>query len=86
MSWQRSRETKRRYKNLYKETKYKYACGCWYDEDKGRLVKTQISNKGRTGHVAWTKNRCNRKVRRYQGSLGSKGTYRKIAELWWELF
>jgi hypothetical protein len=86
MSWQRSRETKRRNKRLYDQTKTFYGKGCYYDEERGRYIHYQMSKKGRGNHVGWVKHQCNKKIRRYKGSLGSKGTYRKIAEFWWEVF
>ena len=86
MSYRRSQETKKRYKNLYAKTKHKYARGCWYDEEQNRLIRYQLSKKGRGNHFGWVKHQCNKKIRRHKGELGGKGTYRKMAELWWEVF
>ena len=86
MSWRRSTETKRRYKNLHNETKNHYARGVYYDPDKDRLIRFQMSKKGRGNHVAYVKRKCNRAIRRYKGDLSSPGSYRKISEYWWEIF
>ena len=86
MSYKRSQETKKRYESLYAKTKHKYARGCWYDEEQDRLIRFQMSKKGRGNRYGWVKHRCNKKVRRYKGDLSAKGTYRKIAEFWWEVF
>lgn len=85
MGWKRATETKRRNKNLYEKTKYTYGAGCWYDADKERFIRYWTST-GRTGRVKFIKRKCNRAVRRYKGSLGNKGTYRKISEYWWEIW
>ena len=45
MSWRRSTETKRRYKRLNEETKNHYARGVYYDADKDRFVRFQMSKK-----------------------------------------
>lgn len=87
MGWRRSHETKRRNKNLYEKTKNSYARGCWYDEEQDRLIRYQISKKGRGNRFGWRKRVCNRLVRRRKDMLGGgKGQYRKVAELWWEVF
>lgn len=86
MSWQRSTETKRRLKNLYDKTKYKYARGVWYDEEKDRLIRFQISNKGRASRTAYVKRKCNRAIRRHKMEIGGgKGHYRKMSEYWWDI-
>ena len=84
MSWHRSRDTKRKLKHLYDETKNHYAKGAWYDEQKGRYIQYWLSN-GRSGRVKFVKRKCNRAVRRYKGDLLSKGAYRKVAEYWWDI-
>ena len=87
MSWRRSTETKRRLKNLYSETKNHYARGVWYDETKNRLIRFQMSKNGRGNRVAYVKKKCNRIVRRNKMMIsGGKGSYRKMAEFWWEVF
>ena len=87
MSWQRSRETKRRYKNLYKQTKNHYGRGVWYDEERDRFIRFQMSKKGRGNRIAYVKNKCNRKLRRSNTAFGrAKGAYKKHAEFWWEVF
>lgn len=87
MSWKRSAETKRRNKNLYEETKNNYGRGCWYDEEQNRIIRYQMSKKGRGNRAGWRKRVCNRLVRRRKIDMGgSKGGYRKVAEYWWEIF
>lgn len=34
----------------------------------------------------WIKNQCNRSVRRYKGKIPNGGSYKKIAEYWWEMY
>ena len=87
MSWRRSEEQKRRDKNLYRHTKYKYARGVWYDSEKDRFVRFQMSRNGRGNRVAYVKRKCNRTVRRNKMFIsGGKGSYRKMSEFWWEVF
>ena len=40
MSWQRSKETKRRNIKLYKCDTRHYGCGVWYNEEKQRYTLT----------------------------------------------
>ena len=86
MGWRRSTETKRKYKRLHEETKNSYARGVYYDADKDRLIRFQMSKKGRGNRVAYVKRKCNRAVRRYKGALSSPGAHRKISEYWWDIF
>lgn len=81
MSWQRSTETKRRLKKLHENTIHHYGAGVWYDEKKGRYIRCWQPRRAQ-----WVKNQCNRAVRRYKGTLPTKGSYRKVAEFWWNVW
>jgi hypothetical protein len=81
MSWQRSRETKRRYKKLHDDTIHCYGSGVWYDKEKGRYIRCYQPRRAK-----FVKRKCNRAVRRYKGSLSTKGSYRKISEYWWDIW
>ena len=81
MSWQRSKETKRRYKKLHDDTIHCYGSGVWYDEERGRYIRCWQPRIAK-----FVKRKCNRAVRRYKGSLTGKGSYRKISEYWWEIW
>lgn len=81
MSWQRSRETKRRYKKLHDDTIHCYGSGVWYDEEKGRYIRCYQPRRAK-----FVKRKCNRAVRRYKGPLPDKGSYRKVSEFWWEIW
>ena len=81
MSWQRSRETKRRYKKLHDDTIHCYGSGVWYDEEKGRYIRCYQPRRAK-----FVKRKCNRAVRRYQGALPTKGSYRKVSEYWWDIW
>ena len=87
MSWNRSHETSRRLKNLYKKTKNHYARGAYYDNDKERYIQFQMSRKGRGNYISYVKKKCNRIVRRNRFSVpNGKGSYRKMSEFWWEIW
>ena len=81
MSWQRSRETKRRYKKLHDNTIHCYGSGVWYNEKKGRYIRCYQPRRAK-----FVKRKCNRAVRRYKGALPTKGFYRKVSEYWWEIW
>ena len=81
MSWQRSRETKRRYKKLHDDTIRCYGSGVWYDEEKGRYIRCYQPRRAKI-----VKRKCNRAVRRYKGSLPTKGSYRIVSEFWLDIW
>lgn len=81
MSWKRSSETKKRYKRLHNETMRHYGAGVWYDEERGRYIRYWQPRRAK-----FVKRKCNRAVRRYKGSLPTKGSYRKVSEFWWEMW
>mgnify|MGYP007070039828 CR=1 FL=1 len=80
MSWNRSRETKRRLRKLSRETSG-IIKGVWYDSDKGRYVRIYYASK----YKKWLRVKANRKVRRTKDVPNISG-YRKIYNYWWELF
>lgn len=80
MSYQRSRENKRRLRKLYEETKYSYGAGAYYCDKKHRYVKYSC-------HCKSIKLVCRRTTRRRmvnQDSL-SRGGYRKLYDYWWTI-
>ena len=81
MSWQRSKETKRRYKKLHDDTIHCYGAGVWYNKEKGRYIRYYQPRRAK-----FVKRKCNRAVRRYKGDLSAKGSYRKVSEYWWEIW
>lgn len=87
MSWNRSRETNKRLRNLYQKTKHNYGKGVYYDTDKERYIRFQMSRKGRGNFVSYVKKKCNRAIRRNKLLIsGNRGSYRKVSELWWEIW
>ena len=80
MSWQRSRETRRRLKKLSRATEHK-SIGAWYDPDNGRYIKTNDCE-FRKGYLRMI---ANRRVRHAQ-NVGSGGMYKKVFDYWWELY
>ena len=80
MSWQRSRETRRRLKKLSHET-CGIIAGAWYSEEKGRYIKTcdRSTRKGFLRRVA------NRRVRRARNVSGGRH-YRRVYDYWWQLY
>ena len=88
MSWKRSQQRKNRLVRLYNKTKYNYGSGAWYDEDSDRYYRYYISGHG--GHCSRTKflkRMATRKARRDKNDFSqNKGFYRKMYDLWWELF
>ena len=81
MGWKRSRDQRRKDKHIYSQTKTWYGKGVWYDKEKGIYRRYYLPER-----VRYVKRKCNRAVRRYKGELGTKGTYRKISEFWWEVW
>ena len=81
MGWNRSRQTKQKYKALYDKTCNCYGSGIWYDEEKNRYIRVYQPRRAK-----FVKHKCNRQVRRYKGPITSKGGYRKVAEYWWEIW
>ena len=88
MSWKRSQQRKNRLVRLYNKTKYNYGSGVWYNEDSDRYYRYYVSGHGgNCSRTKFLKQMSRRKVRRnrvYQSS--GKGHYRKLYDLWWELF
>ena len=81
MGYKRGQETKKRYKQLYKDTMRHYGAGVWYDEEKGRYIRYYQPRRAK-----FVKRKCNRAVRRYKGALSTKGSYRKVSEFGWEIW
>lgn len=82
MSYQRSREDKRRLKKTYEETKNEYGPGVWYDEKKKRYIRLDFTS-------SWLKTHCRHMIRRRlkkSDSFNEKGLYKKYFDYWWELF
>lgn len=80
MSHTRSIETKRRLNNLYRQTKYAYGAGAYFDEKKNRLIKYSVNNKT-------IKLICRRTTRRHIANDDNtmRGGYRKYYDYWWEI-
>lgn len=78
MSYSRSRETRRRLKRLYDETKHTYGAGAYYDDDKNRYVRYSCNDKN-------AKIICKRITRRRMAKLDNttRGSYRKLYDYWW---
>ena len=81
MSWQRSKETKRRYKKLYENPAAHYGSGVWYNEETGRYIRYWQPRR-----CKYYKNQANRAVRRYKENLPDKGSYKRVYEYWWSIW
>lgn len=82
MSHIRKTEDNRRMKKLWNETKTWYACGCWKGDD-GRYRK-YWPHKSRKKPLRIISNRKFR--RRKEEIFFGKGTYRRVYDLWWQLY
>ena len=82
MSHRRSVEDERRLKKTYEETKNDYGPGVWYDERKGRYIRSNFTD-------TWLKTHCRRVIRRrlkQDAVFYEKGLYKKYFDYWWEKF
>lgn len=83
MSYQRSKEEKRRLRRLYEETRTWYGGGCYIDSETGRYVRYSLSK--RSGYPSYLKRRFNKKVRRARLML-QRGKFRRHWNLKNELY
>ena len=83
MSYKRSCEEKRRLLKLYNETSNQIMCGVWYDSKAGRYKRYSMSYK--SGYPRYLKKLCNKRIRKYLGSL-KRNEYRKVSEYTWMLY
>lgn len=86
MSYQRNKETQRRLKKLYDNTKNKYCLSsASYNEDKGYYYRYYCT----TSYKKYLKKLANKKVRRYLKNtdiLISNCEYKKLSDYWWMLY
>ena len=40
----------------------------------------------KSNRAKWAKHFCNKKVRRYKGKISNGGSYKRIAEFWWQVY
>lgn len=74
-------ENQRRLKKLsYQNNSYKPGT-VYYDEKLGRWIKTWCGSRSK-----FIKKTCNRKLRKYNGTLIDGGQFKKTSEFWWELY
>lgn len=71
-----------RLKKLYNETKTFYGCGVYYDKRKGRLVRCYISKRGAKRYYKHTSNKMIRRKR----AMGNNGYFKKVYDVWWNLY
>lgn len=83
MSYKRCVEDRARIRKLYNDVGHHYTPCVYYDERKGRIIKTYLSS-GRKGRARWLKRQSNKKIRKYKGYI-RKGAYKKVFDYWWEL-
>jgi hypothetical protein len=82
MSYKRSKCRNDRLKKLYAETKNYYGLGVYYDKKKKRLIRCYISKRGRRRYY---KRYSNKLVRR-EKVIGDYGYFKKVYDLWWNLY
>lgn len=82
MSYHRSLRDKEKLIKLVKETGCSYLSPVWYNEEKGRYIKLDVPRKERKKFL---KKLSNRIVRRSKDNL-KNSQYKKIYDLWWELY
>lgn len=82
MSYRRSKERKKRLKQLEKETWHSYGAGAYYDEDKKRYIKYSC-------HNSWLKKHSRRMIRhrlKEDKEIFQKGCkYKRKYDYWWIL-
>lgn len=81
MSYKNASERNRRLKSRYKKLGDKMTSGVWYDENNERYREYHAPRRAK-----YLRNRSNRKVRRSKNKFGDYGTYKKVYDLWWELW
>lgn len=84
MSYQRSKETSKRYKRLHKKIGHYYMCSIYYSNRKQRLVRVYSAGR-KSGTAKWIRNQANRRVRRTK-DIGNNSCYRKLYDYWYELY
>ena len=81
MSWKQSRERQKRLKKISENTGDNGVRGAYYDEKKERIVRLSVGPRcGRMRRIS------NRKTRRTRKEYAQYGGYRKVFDLWYELF
>ncbi len=82
MSYRRSLKDKEKLFKLVKGTGCSYLSPVWHNEEKGRYIKLDAPRKERKKFL---KKLSNRIVRRSKDNL-KNSQYKKIYDLWWELY
>ena len=80
----RNVETQKRYAKKYRDTpSYSWTGAYWFDKSKGRYVRLKRCPQRVTKHY---KKESNKAIRNYKGEIPDGSSFKKIYDLWWNLF
>lgn len=83
MAYKQAMNRRRRLIRTYNETKNCYGSGVWYDEDKGRYIKSTASNT--PGYAKLLRKYGNKKVRQSKDTFNN-AEYRRVFDYKWTLY
>ena len=69
---------KHKLKKLLDDTKHRYGAGAYYDEAKGRIIQYWFNKK----YLKKVAAKTTRKVK----AISNGSLYKRVYDLWWELF
>ena len=81
MGYKQAKERNRRLEKRYKKHGNCYGSGVWYNEDEDRYIEYHAPRRAK-----YIRNRSNRKIRRSRTFEGNHGTFKKVYDVWWEIW
>lgn len=81
MGYKQAKERNRRLEKRYKKYGTRMSSGVWYNEDAERYIEYHAPRRAK-----YFRNRSNRKIRRLQTFEGNHGTFKKVYDVWWEVW
>ncbi len=81
MAYKQSKERNKRLERRYKKYGGKMSSGVWYDKDDSRYKEYHLPRRAK-----YIRDRSNRKIRRTKCYFGNHGTFKKVYDVWWEVW